>query len=61
MVHAKVVVTQVTSYDVIIGGVILYPLGITLDFWEEIIYYRLGWQTRDNHKTFLPVTFIGGM
>jgi hypothetical protein len=28
-------VTHVTSYDVLVGGVVLYPLGITFDFWEE--------------------------
>ncbi len=38
----------------------MYPLGVTLDFWEESVYYRLGWQTRYTHKAFLPVTFIGG-
>ncbi len=27
-----------TSYDILIGGMVLYPLGITLDFWEEIMH-----------------------
>jgi hypothetical protein len=35
-------VTHVTSYDVLVGGAVLYPLGVTIDFWEEIAYYRLG-------------------
>jgi hypothetical protein len=39
IVHVKVVVTQATSYDVLIGGAILYPLIITLAFWEETTYY----------------------
>ncbi len=43
MAHAKGMVTQVTSYDVLVGGVVLYPLGVTLDFWEEIAYYWPGW------------------
>jgi hypothetical protein len=43
IVHAKGVVTRATSYDVLVGGAILYPLGITLNFWEEIPYYQLGW------------------
>jgi len=38
----------------------LYPLGITLDFWEETIYYRPRWQTRNSRKAFLLITFIGG-
>jgi hypothetical protein len=39
MIHVKAVVTQATSYDVLVEGAILYPLGITLDFWEETAYY----------------------
>ncbi len=31
------VVTNFTSYDIFVGGTILYPLGVTLDFWEKII------------------------
>jgi hypothetical protein len=31
-----------------------------LDLWEEIVYYQLRWQIRDNCKAFLPITFIGG-
>ncbi len=41
MIYAKVVVTQVTSYNVLFKGVVLYPLGVTLDFWEEISYYYM--------------------
>jgi hypothetical protein len=29
-----------------------------LDFWEEIVYYQLGWQIGANHKALLPMTFI---
>jgi hypothetical protein len=31
----KIVVTHVTSYDVLVGGVVLYPLGVTIDFWKK--------------------------
>jgi hypothetical protein len=41
-IYVKVVVTQATSYDVLVKGVVLYPLGVTLDFWEEISYYQPG-------------------
>jgi hypothetical protein len=34
---------HVTSYDVLVGGPILYALGVTLDFWEETTYYQPGW------------------
>jgi hypothetical protein len=58
--QAQTVVTHVISYDVLVGGVVLYPLGVTIDFWEETTYYCLGWQTKVNHKTSLPMKFIGG-
>ncbi len=44
----------------LVGGVVLYPLGITLNFWEEIVYYQLGWQIGNSCKAFLLVIFIGG-
>jgi hypothetical protein len=40
IVQAQEVVTHVTSYDVFIGSVVLYPLFVTIDFWQEIAYYR---------------------
>jgi hypothetical protein len=56
---AEVVVTHVTSYDILFGGVVPYPLGIMLDFWEEIVYYQLGWQIGASHKALLPMTLEG--
>jgi len=32
------VVTNLMSYDIFVWGIILYPLGVTLDFWEETTY-----------------------
>ncbi len=40
---AQVVVMHVTSYDVLVGGVMLYPIRIIVDFWEETTYYCLSW------------------
>ncbi len=51
---------HVTSYDVLVGGLVLYPLRVNIDFWEETIYYHLGWQIGVNHKASLLVRFIGG-
>jgi hypothetical protein len=48
------------SYDVLVGGVVLYPLGVTIDFWEEIAYYFACWQTRTSYKVSLPMRFIKG-
>jgi hypothetical protein len=32
---ARIVVMHVTSFDVLVGGVVLYCLGVTVDLWEE--------------------------
>jgi len=37
--RARTMVTHATSYDVLVGGVVLYPLGVTIHFWKEIAYY----------------------
>ena len=36
----KAIVTEAKSYDVLVGTTMLYPMGFTLDFWEEIASYR---------------------
>jgi len=43
IVHVRTMVTHVTSYDILVGGAILYPLRIMLNFCEETTYYQLGW------------------
>ncbi len=35
IMQARTMVTHATSYDVLVGGVVLYPLGVTIDLWEE--------------------------
>jgi hypothetical protein len=30
----------------------LHSLGVTLDFWEKISHYQLGWQIKNNYKVF---------
>ncbi len=35
-----VVVTIAKSYDVLIGGAMLYPMGFQMDYWTEIMAYR---------------------
>jgi len=37
-----VVVTIAESYDVLIGGVVLYPMGFQMDYWTEVATYRPG-------------------
>jgi hypothetical protein len=54
----KAIVTEAKSYDVLVGSTILYPMGFTLDFWEEIASYQPGWQADDGCKASLPTRFI---
>ncbi|PTQ33208.1 hypothetical protein MARPO_0091s0058, partial [Marchantia polymorpha] len=52
------VVTSAESYDVLVGGVVLYPMGFRMDNWTETTAYRPGWQYGDGHLSELPVRFI---
>jgi hypothetical protein len=54
----KAIVTEAKSYDVLVGMTVLYPMGFTLDFWEEIASYQLGWQVGDGRKAQLPARFV---
>jgi hypothetical protein len=54
----KAIVTEAKSYDVLVGLTVLYPMGLTLDFWEETASCRPGWQTGDRRKASLPARFI---
>jgi hypothetical protein len=54
----KAIVTEAKSYDVLVGSTVLYPLGFTLDFWEETRSYRPGWQSGDGRTALLPAQFI---
>jgi hypothetical protein len=46
----KAIVMEAKSYDVLVGTTVLYPMGFTLDFWEEIASYRPGWQVGDGAR-----------
>jgi hypothetical protein len=35
-----VVVTAAESYDVLVGGVMLYSMGFQMDYWTKIMAYR---------------------
>jgi hypothetical protein len=54
----KAIITEAKSYDVLVGTTVLYPMGFTLDFWEEIVSYRSRWQARDVRKAQLLARFI---
>jgi hypothetical protein len=52
--NVKAIVTEAKSYDVLVGLTVLYPVGFTLDLWEETASYRPGWQAGDGCKASLP-------
>jgi hypothetical protein len=54
----KAIVPEAKSYNVLVGSTVLYPIGFTLDFWEETTSYRPGWQTDDRRMVSLPARFI---
>ncbi|BBN20654.1 hypothetical protein Mp_Vg01120 [Marchantia polymorpha subsp. ruderalis] len=54
----RAVVTSAKSYDVLVGGAVLYPMGFRMDYWTETTAYRPGWQSSDGRLSELPVRFI---
>jgi hypothetical protein len=38
-----IVITIAESYDVLVGGVVLYSMGFQLDYWMEITTYQPSW------------------
>ncbi len=56
-----VVVTVAKSYDVLVGGVVLYPMGFQMDYRTEITTYRPCWQSGDGRMSQVPVRFIFGV
>jgi hypothetical protein len=45
------VVITAESYDVLVGGVVLYPMGFQMDYWTETTTYRPGWQFGDGRMS----------
>jgi hypothetical protein len=37
-----IVVIAIESYDVVIRGAVLYPMGVQMDYWTEIAVYQPG-------------------
>jgi hypothetical protein len=44
-----IVVIAIESYNVLVGGVVLYLMGFQMDYWMETTTYRLGWQFEDGY------------
>jgi hypothetical protein len=56
-----VIVIAAESYDVLVGGAMLYPMGFQMDYWTKTTTYRPGWQSRDGRMSQVPVRFIYGV
>ncbi|BBN14838.1 hypothetical protein Mp_6g14920 [Marchantia polymorpha subsp. ruderalis] len=56
--EVRAVVTLAESYDVLVDGVVLYPMGFRMDYWTETVAYRPSWQSGDGRMSELPVRFI---
>ncbi|CAK9876830.1 unnamed protein product [Sphagnum jensenii] len=52
-------VTNATSYDVLIGQDALFPLGFTIDNWFEHAYYRVDWEIDGHHLGYIPLDLHG--
>jgi hypothetical protein len=59
-VRVTAVATQAQSYDVLVGGAVLYPMGFQMDYWSETASFRPGWRDGDGRTCMLPVKFLAG-
>jgi hypothetical protein len=57
--QVKCLVTNATSYDVIIGQEALFPPGFIIDNWFEHAYYRVDWETDGHHLGYIPLDLHG--
>jgi hypothetical protein len=57
--QVKCLVTNATSYDVLIGQEALFPPGFTIDNWFEHAYYRVDWETNGHHLGYIPLDLHG--
>jgi hypothetical protein len=52
------VVITTKSYDVLVGGVVLYPMGFQMDYWTKTTAYQPSWQSGDGRMSQVLVRFI---
>jgi hypothetical protein len=52
------VVIVAESYDVLVGGAVLYLMGFQMDYWIEITAYQPCWQSGDGRMRQVPMRFI---
>jgi hypothetical protein len=57
--QVRCLVTNATSYDVLIGQEALFPPGFTINNWFEHAYYRMDWETDGHHLGYIPLDLYG--
>jgi hypothetical protein len=57
--QVKCLVTNATSYNVLIGQEALFPPGFTIDNWFEHAYYWMDWETNGHHLGYIPLDLHG--
>jgi hypothetical protein len=57
--QVRCLVTNATSYDVLIGQEALFPPGFTIDNWFEHAYYRVDWETHGHNLGYIPLDLHG--
>jgi len=57
--HVRCLVTNATSYDVLIGQEALFSPRFTIDNWFKHAYYQVDWETDDHHLGYIPFDVHG--
>jgi hypothetical protein len=57
--QVRCLVTNASSYDILIGQEALFPPGFTIDNWFEHAYYRVDWETDGLHLGYIPLDLHG--
>ncbi len=57
--HVKCLVTNATSYNVLIGQKAMFPPGFIIDNWFEHAYYQVDWETNGHHLGYIPLDLHG--
>ncbi len=57
--HVRCLVTNATSYDVLIKQKALFPLDFIIDNWFKHAYYQVDWETNGHHLGYIPLDLHG--
>jgi len=57
--QVRCLVTNATSYDVLIGQEAMFPPGFIINNWFKHAYYRVDWETDGHHLGYIPLDLHG--